>query len=380
MITIGQILCQGDMFSFVAMCCPLECFLLWRHAARPRHEGMQKWFLAALATFLKTRAHAGTSAPKKIDYNEYDNATRWKCLGAINGQAEPDAIEYVKENIPLDQQTVHAGMEELHERLCGDLPVIMLPPAVCTAYALSKPEDADFISLRDSSLFILGVIWASGPEHFTLIRAEREHIGLPWKTEFWDPLDSVKTSRSAGLAVLRNLKLLPATETLPSSLPGPQKDGWSCGLHVLAKMEAWIRERRGEQPGLAVPIKEVLARLNEFLGKLKAATKPGAQSSGPAAGSPGPATEGSGAAAAASGPAAQGSCAAAQGSDPATGSSGPAAGGSGPAKRPYPDMEGDSSPQAKRSRREDEIACSSSPLSQVSLVWILWKGMTVSFC
>ena len=51
-----------------------------------------------------------------------------------------------------------------------------------------------------------------------------------------------------------------------------------------------------------------------------------------------------------------------------------------PAKRPYPDVEGDSSPQAKRPRREDEIACSSSPLSQVSLVWILWKGMTVSFC
>jgi hypothetical protein len=271
--------------------------------------------------------------PKRIDYNECDNATLWKCLGTINGQVEPDAIEYVKESTTLDQQTVHAGMEELHERLCGHLPVMMLPPAVCTAYAKSKLEDADFISQRDSSVFILGVIWASRPEHFTLIRAEREHIGLPWKTEFWDPLGSVKTSRSAGLAVLRNLALLPARETLPSSLPGTQTDGWSCGLHVLAKMEAWIRERRGEQPGLAVPIKEVLARLNEFLGKLRAATKPGAQSSGPAAGSPGPATEGSGAAAAASGPAAQGSCAAAQGSDPATGSSGPAAGSSGRATK-----------------------------------------------
>ena len=68
-------------------------------------------------------------------------------------------------------------------------------------------------------------------------------------------------------------------------------------------MEAWIRERRGERPGAAVPIEEVQARLNQFLSKLRAAKDPGAQSSGPAAGSSGPATEGSGAAAAASGPA-----------------------------------------------------------------------------
>ena len=56
-----------------------------------------------------------------------------------------------------------------------------------------------------------------------------------------------------------------------------------------------------------------------------------------------------------------------------------------PPKRLYPwslldDAKEDSSPQAKRPRLEDDIACSRSSLSQVSLVWILWKGMTVSFC
>jgi hypothetical protein len=126
-----------------------------------------------------------------------------------------------------------------------------------------------------------------------------------------------------------------------------------------------------------VSIQEVQSRLNEFLTKLKAAEEPGAQSSGPAAGSSGPATEGSGAAAAASGPAKAAPV------EHATFEIALEAGkedSSMPDKRLYPHMQEDSSPQAKRSRHEDDIACSRSPLSQVSLVWILWKGMTVSFC
>ena len=200
----------------------------------------------------------------------------------------------------------------------------ILSPAVCTGYAGYKPTDADLADLfpqRDSSLFILGVVWASKPNHFTLIRAEREQLELPWKTEFWDPLkQSAKSSRDAGQAVLRNLGILPPETELPVPGAGPQTDGWSCGLHCLAKMEAWIRERRGERPGAAVPIEEVQARLNQFLSKLRAAKDPGAQSSGSAAG---PATGGSGAAAAASGPA-KASGPAIEGSGAATAASGPA--------------------------------------------------------
>jgi len=294
---------------------------------------------------------------------------------------EPGAIPYVTWEQNLDQQTVHAGMMELQARLCEDIPVFMLPPAACTAYAFSEPTgiDAGFImSTLDSSLFVVGAVWAPHPDHFTLFRAERKQLGLPWETEFWDPLTkSFASSRHAAQSLLRNLELLPPWTHLNVPEPGPQTDGWSCGLQVLAKLEAWMRERRGEQPGLAVSIQEVQSRLNEFLTKLKAAEEPGAQSSGPAAGSSGPATEGSGAAAAASGPAKAAPV------EHATFEIALEAGkedSSMPDKRLYPHMQEDSSPQAKRSRHEDDIACSRSPLSQVSLVWILWKGMTVSFC
>ena len=216
-----------------------------------------------------------------------------KILETINGKHNPDAIEDVASGKDLEQQTVHAGMEELRQRLCKDIPgVFLLTPAACTAYAISKPtgvSEAGFIKERDASLFICGVVWATNPAHYTLIRAQRQSLHSAWEPQFWDPYSrELRSSREAAEKLLVNLGLLPATSKLPAPAPGPQLDGWSCGLQVLAKMEAWMREWRGEQPGPDVDITEVRLRLNEFLHKLKGPAPGGPH---PAAGISGPAAK-----------------------------------------------------------------------------------------
>ena len=242
--------------------------------------------------------------PNRIDYNE----AFCERLGTINGQMAPGAIEDAGWEKHLDEQSVFAGMLELEARLCVDRPdFFMLSPARCAAYADSKPTDvhaADFFSRRESSLFIVGVFWLRNRDHYAMFRAERKQLGHPWSTQWWDPFVSEPaSSKKACQSLVQNLDLLPPAAKLKALKSGTQTHSWKSGLQVLAKMEVWIREWRGEPPRVDVAIQEVHARLNEFLSNLRATKKPGAQSSGPAAGSSCPATEGSGAAAEASGPA-----------------------------------------------------------------------------
>ena len=220
----------------------------------------------------------------------------------------PGAIEDAGWEKHLDEQSVFAGMLELEARLCVDRPdFFMLSPARCAAYADSKPTDvhaADFFSRRESSLFIVGVFWLRIRDHYAMFRAERKQLGHPWSTQWWDPFVSEPaSSKKACQSLVRNLGLLPPAAKLKALKSGTETHSWKSGLQVLAKMEVWIREWRGEPPRVDVAIQEVHARLNEFLSHLRSTKKPGAQSSGPAAGSSCPATEGSGAAAEASGPA-----------------------------------------------------------------------------
>ena len=242
--------------------------------------------------------------PNRIDYNE----AFCERLGTINGQMAPGAIEDAGWEKHLDEQSVFAGMLELEARLCVDRPdFFMLSPARCAAYADSKPTDvhaADFFSRRESSLFIVGVFWLRIRDHYAMFRAERKQLGHPWSTQWWDPFVSEPAcSKKACQSLVRNLGLLPPAAKLKALKSGTETHSWKSGLQVLAKMEVWIREWRGEPPRVDVAIQEVHARLNEFLSHLRSTKKPGAQSSGPAAGSSCPATEGSGAAAEASGPA-----------------------------------------------------------------------------
>ena len=242
--------------------------------------------------------------PNRIDYNE----AFCERLGTINGQMAPGAIEDAGWEKHLDEQSVFAGMLELEARLCVDRPdFFMLSPARCAAYADSKPTDvhaADFFSRRESSLFIVGVFWLRIRDHYAMFRAERKQLGHPWSTQWWDPFVSEPaSSKKACQSLVRNLDLLPPAAKLKALKSGTETHSWKSGLQVLAKMEVWIREWRGEPPRVDVAIQEVHARLNEFLSHLRSTKKPGAQSSGPAAGSSCPATEGSGAAAEASGPA-----------------------------------------------------------------------------
>ena len=242
--------------------------------------------------------------PNRIDYNE----AFCERLGTINGQMAPGAIEDAGWEKHLDEQSVFAGMLELEARLCVDRPdFFMLSPARCAAYADSKPTDvhaADFFSRRESSLFIVGVFWLRIRDHYAMFRAERKQLGHPWSTQWWDPFVSEPaSSKKACQSLVQNLDLLPPAARLKAVKSGTQTHSWKSGLQVLAKMEVWIREWRGEPPRVDVAIQEVHARLNEFLSHLRSTKKPGAQSSGPAAGSSCPATEGSGAAAEASGPA-----------------------------------------------------------------------------
>ena len=320
--------------------------------------------------------------PERIDYEKFDNSARWSCLCKINGELEPGLVEDVVDE-PLDQQIVHAGMLELQERLCKDLPgVSMLAPAICTAYAAFAPTGDSPPQDRTSPLITWGVVWAR--EHFTVFQAERKRFGLSWNVEYWDPLPVHSTDcKEAAQKLLRNLELVGGTYELPTPKPGPQNDGWSCGLRVLVKLEAWIRQWRGEQPWPEVTVEKVQTRLNEFLGKLRAATKPGAQSSGPAAGSSGSATDGSLPFVGRSGidpgvddddddakeDATDARDDAKEASRHSQEDSPPQ--GERPAKRPSPARQEDSSPHAKRPRPDN---------TPVSLVCILWKWMTVSFC
>ena len=92
----------------------------------------------------------------------------------------------------------------------------------------------------------------------------------PWKFCFWDPYHHfLKTSHNAAERLCKNLGLLAETTALPKNEPGPQKDGWSCGLQVISKVEVLMREWRKEGPTLLVPIEEVAERLNEYLRKLR---------------------------------------------------------------------------------------------------------------
>ena len=208
-------------------------------------------------------------ALESLVYAGFTDADRIVDLNQINAQHNPKKLQGVEWGMYLEQQTVHAGLIELVRRLGDDIPnLLILSLATCTAYALTKPtkHEEDLQNELDSALYVLGVVWASRPNHYTLTWATRPDFTNPWKFCFWDPYHHfLKTSHNAAERLGKNLGLLAETTALPKNEPGPQKDGWSCGLQVISKVEALMREWRKEGPTSLVPIEEVAFKLNEYL-------------------------------------------------------------------------------------------------------------------
>ena len=92
-----------------------------------------------------------------------------------------------------------------------------------------------------------------------------------WTVRYWDSLEQpLAASQGMAAGVLNLLQPLGVPEALPEEEPSEkQKDGWSCGVFVLA-----VRKYLGElNLAQAVQLKEKVGRVAAFLKRLAAVTK-----------------------------------------------------------------------------------------------------------
>jgi hypothetical protein len=132
--------------------------------------------------------------------------------------------------------------------------------------------------LRQISASSLVLCPVHGSGHWTYLAAQRAPGQEQWTLTYVDSLPAeIGTCYQAATSIAKNLKLLPADKSLPHSWPGQQRDGWSCGLWVLQDMETRIRAARKEVPARPPSIGQIMARLNEFISKIRPAAPPAAK-------------------------------------------------------------------------------------------------------
>jgi hypothetical protein len=134
--------------------------------------------------------------------------------------------------------------------------------------------------LTDARVILLPIV-ASG--HYTCIHGAQIFRDV-WDLQYFYALPvQIQGCRNAATKIARRLDLFSVEVTqLPDSRPGPQKDGWSCGIWVLQLMEAKARLFRGEHPMPDLPFKAFAHRANEFIEKFSSAALAASQAAKPA--------------------------------------------------------------------------------------------------
>lgn len=113
-------------------------------------------------------------------------------------------------------------------------------------------------------------VWAPG--HYTYLQGKRDSPSTAWTVYYQDSLNNeLQSSYEAAQNVAKVLRLLPPDGELHHSTPGHQKDGWSCGAHVIRTMEFEARQWLGEPVTSMASIEATMARMNEFIQKISPA-------------------------------------------------------------------------------------------------------------
>ena len=216
--------------------------------------------------------------PFRMDYQHFRTPSKVAIKNHLNAGPDAERLAPVQYSTSVLEDTLHAGMLELQTRL--RLPgLLMLSPMTCISLATHEAR-RDFTRgsnketfeelLRQISASSLVLCPVHGSGHWTYLAAQSAPGQEQWTLTYVDSLPAeIGTCYQAATSIAKNLKLLPADKSLPHSWPGQQSDGWSCGLWVLQDMETRIRAARKEVPTRPPNIGQIMARLNEFISKIR---------------------------------------------------------------------------------------------------------------
>ena len=223
--------------------------------------------------------------PPKLNLRPYPPQTRYAFCQELGVSPGDAGLEPLPDQAMSEGTSIHAAQLELRLRLpCDGLH--QLPPAAVEvvswpafdARALSPGDQKEYsenLQKLSQALLVLAPVHTENPQHWTLLSARRQSRDQPWQLQYEDSLPAqTDVGYQAATRVARRLCLLPEGQDLPKSLPGDQKDGWSCGLFVLQKSEIQIRRFRGELPSVPPSIPQIRQRVNVWIQKLHEAVQP----------------------------------------------------------------------------------------------------------
>ena len=223
--------------------------------------------------------------PPKLNLQHYPPQVRYAFCQELGVNPGDAGLEPLPDQAMSEGTSIHAGQVEIRLRLpCDGL--VQLPPAAVEvlswpafdARTLSPGDQKEYsenIQTLSQALLVLAPVHTENPQHWTLLSARRQSRDQPWQLEYEDSLPAqTDVGYQAATRIARRLFLLPEGQQLPKSLPGDQKDGWSCGLIVLQKAEMHIRRFRGELPSVPPSIPQIRQRVNVWIQKLHEAVQP----------------------------------------------------------------------------------------------------------
>ena len=190
----------------------------------------------------------------------------------LNILRKPHELPLVADGVNMEMQTLTAAIEQLKienpESMHGTM---ILEPTVAAIYGgLDDPRDSANTGHEGLWERVLGStrllipVWSPQPAHYTFLEARRDSLQADWQTVHYDSLPAAaKTGRIAAMRIADRLKLGQLPDTIAQ---GNQKDGCSCGLWVLRKMQGSLR--RSGRPMLR-NLQQQMRHINKFIVELR---------------------------------------------------------------------------------------------------------------
>ena len=185
----------------------------------------------------------------------------------LNIVGRPMDLPFVPVGDQMEIQTLTAAIEEIKvkysDRMAG---MCIVAPA--TAAVLAGPgggpdhEWEGFLEEVQGCTRVLIPVWSAHPKPYTYIEARRNNVESAWESMHYDSLPKVaRTARQAAVRIVAGLGLGPLGGSVEE---GRQKDGWSCGLWVLRKLESAVTGQV-----LLANLKQQAAQVNRFVAELR---------------------------------------------------------------------------------------------------------------
>ena len=213
-----------------------------------------------------------------LDYRQVKVTQRNSVASAL-----PDNVEHAEAGTMLEASTIAAAFKELELRfkdVASEFHLVDPSVAHSLAHQDGIPHDHGgeglkaITEIKATRCTIVAIHEAAHYTYLELTKDAEAANGEGFRVVYKDSWEGkVEASRQRAKQLCLNLGLLECSKDVQRSNTAFQVGGWECGLWVVRWAEARLRALRGEPVSKRPSLTDVIARTNEFIGKVKPQAK-----------------------------------------------------------------------------------------------------------